>query len=180
MSSAETPGRADDRCCLDLGDQLAKFQPGLLAHARRITRDEDAALDVVQRAFLKASLHIDRYEGRAALRTWVGRIVSNEALTWERARRRRDRLEADVVACAPWRQDPLKPIDVLERKRTIECVRRALEALSPRDRELVEETLDGDRTAIARLSLGTGVGKRTLRTRLHRARKKLRALLDGP
>jgi len=180
VSSADTPGRADDRRCFDLGDQLTKFQPGLLALARRITRDEDAALDVVQRAFLKVSLHIDQYEGRAALGTWVGRIVSNEAVTWERSRRRRDRLSADVVACGPWRHEPLKPIDVLERKRTIECVRRALEALSPRDRELVEETLDGDRTAIARLSLGTGVGQRTLRTRLHRARKKLRALLDEP
>jgi len=36
------------------------MQPSLLGLARRITRDEDASADVVQRAFVKVLLHASR------------------------------------------------------------------------------------------------------------------------
>jgi RNA polymerase sigma-70 factor (ECF subfamily) len=160
-----------------LAAELARFRPALLALARRITRDEDAAADVVQRACLKAVLHVHQYEGRSALRSWVWRITANEALLFRRERSRRDRQRTALLACAPWREHAASPLEALDRKHTVERVRRALEGLAPADRELVEHTLAGDRAAIARLSGQTGVCARTLRTRLYRARQRLRRLL---
>jgi len=171
---------ASRRPWIDLDGELTALRPRMLATARRITRDGDAASDVVQRAFLKVFVHVDRYEGRAAFSTWVGRIVSNEALVWQRERRRRERLEAHALVCAPWRDDPPKPNDLFESKRARERMRRAMAALPPRDRELIEHTLDADRSTIARLGRETGVGARTLRSRLHRARGRLRRLLEAP
>ncbi len=161
-----------------LGEELARFRPALLALARRITRDEDASADIVQRTFLKVLVHIDQYEGRAALRTWVWRIAANEALLWGREKMRRERQQAVVAACASWGEDAPSPLEVLERRRTVDRVRRALEALPPRDRALIEDTLTVDRSTIARLSGRAGVCARTLRTRLYRARRRLRGLFE--
>lgn len=150
----------------------------MLALARRMTRDEDASLDVVQRTFLKVLVHIDQYEGRAALRTWVWRIAVNEALLFGRERLRRERQEAAVAACAGWTDDGSSPLEALERNRTIELVHRALEALPPRDRTLIEGTLTSDRASIAGPNMPMGVCARTLRTRLFRARQRLRRQLE--
>jgi len=108
----------------------------------------------------------------------VWRIAANEALLWGRERQRRVRRQAAFAAWVPRRNDAPSPLEALERKRTIERLRRALRALPSRDRELVQRTLDADRSTIARLSARTGVCARTLRTRLFRARERLRRLLE--
>ena len=57
--------------------------------ARRILRDDSAAEDVVQEAFNKAFQNLDRFEGRSTLKTWLHRIVVNQALMALRSQRRR-------------------------------------------------------------------------------------------
>ena len=57
--------------------------------ALRLTGREQDAKDVVQDSLLNAFLHLDRFEGRADLRTWLHRIVVNCALDHLRALRRR-------------------------------------------------------------------------------------------
>lgn len=161
-----------------LGDELARCEPVLRGLAWRITRDEDAAADVVQRAFVKVLVHIGRFEGRSALRTWVRRIAANEALAWRRERQRRERRLASAAAAELRSDRTPSPLEALERDREIARVRGALAALGSRDREIVQQTLDADRSAIAQLSGRTGVCARTLRTRLHRARRRLRRLLE--
>lgn len=57
--------------------------------ALRLTGNEQDAEDVVQESVLDAFLHLDRFEGRADLRTWLNRILVNCALDHLRGRRRR-------------------------------------------------------------------------------------------
>src|ERR1041384_4019957 len=57
--------------------------------AHRPTRHEQDAKHVVQDSLLNAFLHLDRFEGRADLRTWLNRIVVNCALDHLRGLRRR-------------------------------------------------------------------------------------------
>jgi RNA polymerase sigma-70 factor (ECF subfamily) len=161
-----------------LGEELARSRPRLLALAKRMTRDEDAAADVVQRACVKALVHADQYAGRAALRTWVWRITANEALLWLRERKRRARQRVALAACVPWREVAASPLEALEQRQRRDRVRRALDALAPRERALIELALAADRSSITRLSTQSGVGARTLRTRLYRARQRLRRLLE--
>ncbi len=161
-----------------LGPALAAMQPSLLSLALRITRDPEAAADVVQRAFLKVVLNAREFEGRSALRTWVWRIASNEALQWlrERARDRR-RLDAVASRLPGTTAETDSPLDELENRRARERIARALEHLSERDRALLEFFASADRGEIDRLSAEIGVCKRTIRTRLHRARRRLRRSL---
>ena len=55
--------------------------------ARAILRDDAAAEDALQEAWLRAYHAIDAFRGESKLSTWLVRIVINEAL----ARRRKDR-----------------------------------------------------------------------------------------
>jgi RNA polymerase sigma-70 factor (ECF subfamily) len=54
--------------------------------ARAILRDDAAAEDALQEAWLRAYHAIDAFRGESKLSTWLVRIVVNEAL----ARRRKD------------------------------------------------------------------------------------------
>jgi RNA polymerase sigma factor (sigma-70 family) len=164
-----------------LGEEFARMQPSLLGLARRITRDEDAAADVVQRAFVKVLLHASRFEGRAALRTWVWRIVANEALPWLRERSRRARKHAALAdhgaVSAP---HSVSPFDAFERRQQVERLGAALAKLSRRDQKLIERTFTAGRSASARPSTQRdSMSQRPLRARLYRARQRLgRALGD--
>jgi RNA polymerase sigma-70 factor (ECF subfamily) len=162
-----------------LGAELTRLRPRLMQLARRITRDEHAAGDVVQRGFLKVLLHLDRFEARASFSTWVWRIVANEALQWRREEGRRGRHLAaarDGALAIP--EVPASPADLLDCRRAIDRLRRALARLPAGDQALLEHAL-ASAGSVAELGGATGVSPRTLRTRLHRARRRLRRVLEA-
>jgi len=157
----------------------------LLAVARRLLTNEEDARDAVQDAFLSAFRSIDRFDGHAALGTWLHRIVVNAALTKLRSRRRRPERSIDELLPAFLEdghqarpaQDWPDPSAALQRQETHDAVRRHIEEL-PEDHRVVLllrdiEELDTEETARL-LSLTPGAVK----TRLHRARQALRTLLE--
>ncbi|MGH9200909.1 MAG: sigma factor, partial [Vicinamibacterales bacterium] len=56
--------------------------------ALRMTGNEQDAKDVVQESLLSAYLHLEQFERRADLRTWLNRILMNRALDHLRGLRR--------------------------------------------------------------------------------------------
>ena len=57
-----------------------RYQPRIFALALRYTRVREDAEDIVQQTFLKAFVHLHRFEGKASFCTWLTRIAINEAL----------------------------------------------------------------------------------------------------
>jgi RNA polymerase sigma-70 factor (ECF subfamily) len=57
-----------------------RYQPRIFALALRYTRVREDAEDIVQQTFLKAFVHLQRFEGKASFCTWLTRIAINEAL----------------------------------------------------------------------------------------------------
>lgn len=57
--------------------------------ARSILGDDAEAEDAVQETYLNAFLHLDSFEGRSSLSTWLTRLAINESLGRVRSRRRR-------------------------------------------------------------------------------------------
>jgi RNA polymerase sigma-70 factor, ECF subfamily len=93
---AATPADSNDRALVDAlqrGDRQAfraaviRFSPRMLATARAIVGPAHAE-DVVQDAWLAAFRQIGSFEHRAALSTWLTRIVSNRAISHLRAHAR--------------------------------------------------------------------------------------------
>lgn len=58
---------------------LDEWSSGMLRLARSFVATEDSAAEAVQETWLAVIQHIDRFEGRSALRTWVYRILVNTA-----------------------------------------------------------------------------------------------------
>src|SRR5687767_11718172 len=64
---------------------MRRHNQRLYRTARAIVQDEVEVEDVLQQSYLNAFLHLDQFEARSRLSTWLTRIVINEAS----ARRRR-------------------------------------------------------------------------------------------
>lgn len=93
-----------------------------------LTRNENAAEDLLQEVFYQALLHIDRFEGRSSLYTWLCQIGKNAWLK-ECRKHRRDGMcsmenVADMAACEPTPEE-----QVIERETRMR-VRQAVLRLS--------------------------------------------------
>jgi RNA polymerase sigma-70 factor (ECF subfamily) len=66
--------------------------------ALRTVGDREAALDIVQETYVKASRALDGYRGEASFRSWLASIALNEARTWLRRKARRREVPIESVA----------------------------------------------------------------------------------
>lgn len=140
--------------------------------ALRITRDEHAAADVTQEAFVRAFTRIDSFDERSRFSTWLYRIVANEALQLLRKQRTEkrhlQRIATQTTEIANERASENGP-----------DIEAALVALSAEHRAILvlryQEGLNYDEIAAA-LEIPPG----TVASRLNRARSELRKRLADP
>ena len=156
----------------------------LFRTAWSILKDRGEAEEAVQSAYVSAFANLDTFEGRSSLSTWLTRIVVNEALGRLRAqKRRRNQLEGAGVAVledyreAFMRGSEARPPDVaLAREQMRRLLEQAVAMLPETFRTVFVlrevEGLSGEETAEA-LDLPVA----TVKTRLHRARRKLQQIL---
>jgi RNA polymerase sigma-70 factor (ECF subfamily) len=75
----------------ELGDRLEEHRAELTGYSYRMLGSPFEAEDAVQETFIRAWRGIDRFEGRAALRSWLFRIATNVCLDMLAGRQRRAR-----------------------------------------------------------------------------------------
>ena len=148
--------------------------PVLLRVARALTRHDAEAEDLVQDTVLRAFRAIDSFDGRYP-RSWLLTIMRNTHIN--RHRRRRPELLRDpdatlAVAALEGLEEHSMFDDIFDAE-----VERALDALSPAFRAVVEHVdVQGLSYAETATELGVPVG--TVMSRLHRARRRMRADLE--
>ena len=147
--------------------------------AFRITRNEHDAKDVVQDTLLNAYLHLEQFEQRADLRTWLNRILVNCALDHLRARRRRPDVHdpqpiADVVdTLASASPDPERLVMSSDCRRQ---VTEAMNTMSPLER--VTFTLRHfEGCSINEIAQTVGIGNNAAKQHIFRAVRKIRLAL---
>jgi RNA polymerase sigma-70 factor (ECF subfamily) len=168
------------------GDQAAFAELVMLhgdrvyAALRRFGLGPDDAGDVAQEVFLRAWRGLDRFQERAAFSTWLYRIAFNEAQR-RLARRTLPRAEPvaedeDPVAALPDAPeagpDARALADEFERQ-----LDDALEAL-PADWRTAVVLRDIEGLSTQDAAEVAGVGEAAFKSRLHRGRIQLRALLE--
>ena len=171
----------DESACAEL---VAAHQRMVYALALHLLGDRDEALDLSQEVFLRVFRTLSSFRGHSALRTWIYRIVVNQARNRQRWWRRRHRasqvsLDDHLQQCGELESNSVAlPDRLLASKETASRIWQALERL-PFDQRtaLVLREIDGLRYEEIAYSLGVAVG--TVKSRLTRARQALRAELLG-
>jgi len=172
----EPPGREA------VGRLFDEYGPLVYALGLRMCDTPEAAEDLVQETFLRALSSWEGFEGRSKPSTWLYTIATR---TCQRMRRRR--------AGEPRRLEPIERLlpsgdegvvqvpsgdDPSERAALTEAVRAAVSVL-PLDFRLpfvLKEVLEFKVSEIAEI---LGVRENTVKTRLHRARLKVRSAVAG-
>jgi RNA polymerase sigma-70 factor (ECF subfamily) len=81
--------RGSSDVAAELDERLAGHRAELMGHCSRMLGSRVEAEDAVQEALMRAWCGRDRFEGRAALRSWLYRIATNVCIDHLHGRRRR-------------------------------------------------------------------------------------------
>ena len=169
----------DEMACATL---VADHQRMVVLLAINLLGDREEALDLAQEVFLRVFRTLQQFRGQSSLRTWIYRIVVNQAQNRRRLWRRRhrtDQVPLDVHLAAhgdPPSVPGTRPDSLLAQKELAERLQAALDAL-PFDQRtaIVLREVDGLSYEEMAFSLGVAVG--TVKSRLMRARQALRDAL---
>lgn len=169
----------DEDACAEL---VSEHQRMVYQLSLNLLNDHNEALDLSQEVFLRVFRTIHTFRGHSSLRTWMYRIVINQARNRQRWWRRRHK--AQQVSLDQHIQDhgdlpeavDSGPDRLVGQKQLAERIRQALDRL-PFDQKtaIVLREIDGLSYDEIGFSLGIAVG--TVKSRLARAREGLRAQL---
>jgi RNA polymerase sigma-70 factor (ECF subfamily) len=170
----------DEIACAEL---VSEHQRMVFHLALHLLGDHDEALDLSQEVFLSVFRTIGRFRGQSTLRTWIYRIVINQARNRQRWWRRRHRAEQVSLeerlenhGELPPASELAEPDRILRRKELASRIWNALAGLPFEQRTaIVLREVDGLSYDEIAFSLGVAVG--TVKSRLTRAREALRAQL---
>lgn len=152
--------------------------------ARAILKDDGEAEDVLQDAYLDAYRNISSFRGDAQLGTWLVRIVANRALTRLR-RQKRDSVVVSISGDAEgWGAEAREFTDKVSESPTAAALRAEV-------RRLIERRIDElpvafraafvlrevEELSVEETAECLGIPSATVRTRLFRARARLREAL---
>lgn len=159
------------------GELVWRYRDTVYTLATRLV-GPDLAADVAQEALIRAWRAMPRFRGEAALGTWLHRITVNTAWTMRKraARHETQQLDETVADTAlDSATGPEKAGEMLELRATL---RTAIEQLSPGQRAVLvlRDVYGWSHAEVAR---ELGITNTTAKVRLHRARKRVRALLEG-
>ena len=192
-------GFAIDYAALQDNDLVARVQGGdrqafrhimqrcnqrLFRIARGVVNDDAEAEDVVQASYVHAYEKLATFRGEAQLLTWLTRIVLNEA--YGRLRQHRPMVaieQVDVVHADSGRVIPFPskfgsedPAAAAARAQIRNMVERAIEAL-PEPFRIVFVMREIEQCTVEETAAALDLRGETVKTRLHRARRLLRAAL---
>jgi RNA polymerase sigma-70 factor (ECF subfamily) len=153
--------------------------------ALHLLGDRDEALDLSQEVFFSVFRTIGNFRGQSALKTWIYRIVINQARNRQRWWRRRHKseqvsLDQHVAAHGDLRQpgEHTSPDRAYARKELAEKLWTALDRL-PFDQRTVVVLREIDGLSYDDIAFSLGVAVGTVKSRLTRARQTLRQQLQG-
>lgn len=153
--------------------------------ARAVVRDEAEAEDVLQEAYTRAFSAIATFRGEAGIATWLTRILLNEA--HGRLRRRKLTVDLDQVEAAqesaqvlnfPGMTKSENPEADAARAQIRRILERAVDAL-PEAFRLVFILREVEELSVEETASHLNLKVETVKTRLHRARRRLRDALDA-
>ena len=157
---------------------VERYQSQVYNLTARVLGDRVAAEDVTQEAFIAAYQAIGRFRG-GSLRAWLFRIVSNRSYDRIRASRRRPEQSLDLAMESPGYSGPASE-DSPEREALQGELRAEIEKAImsvPADQRATLVMVDVQGLSYQEAAEAMGVSMGTIKSRMSRARAKVRDLL---
>ncbi len=157
------------------------YQDTAYTVAYRIIGEPDAAADATQEAFISAYYKLDQFHGER-FKSWLLRIVTNACYDELRRRQRRPAASLDGLENVTFRPDPdLNPVPEspeqhAQRRELNRAIQDCLDAL-PDDQRVVAVLVDVEDYAYQEIVAITGLPLGTVKSRLSRARARMRDCL---
>ena len=157
----------------------------LFRTAWSILKDRSEAEEAVQDGYLKAFNAIGTFAGKASLSTWLTRIVVNEALSRRSNAQRRSRLlnQESILVLDEYREKLMagsmtqSPEKALMRRQIAKLLETAIAQLPDTFRPVfVLREIEG--LSVEDTAAVLQIPEETVKTRLHRARRRLQKELD--
>ncbi len=168
---------------VDAFNELVLFyQQQVYNLAYRIMGDPASAADATQDAFISAYQSIDRFRG-GSLKSYLMRIVTNKCYDELRRRKRRPATSFEDFGDIDEESNPIltsereEPEDALERQALLQAIERGLKTL-PIDQRITLVLSDVQGMSYQEIAETTDVALGTVKSRLARARRKLRDYLQ--
>ncbi len=127
--------------------------------------------DLTQQTFVQAFAKLDQFNGESKFETWLYRLATNEALQHLRREKRRRTKELAVEPTAD-------QTDHVEQDERAAIVRTAFDQLDPELRAIFTLKEEGG-LSYQEIAATLGIPEGTVGSRLNRARRELRKLIDG-
>ncbi|MFE0016507.1 RNA polymerase sigma factor [Mesorhizobium sp. NPDC059054] len=163
---------------------MTRYNQRLYRLARSILHNDTEAEDVVQEAYLRAFANLAGFRGDSTLATWLSRIVINEAYGRLRKTRRAEMVPlpeepgATRIIPFPLNASVVDPERNMAQREILRFVEQATDGLPEAFRTVfVARVIEG--LSVEETADLLGIRPETVKTRLHRARKLLRAQLDA-
>lgn len=165
---------------------LSQYQDRLFNAVLKIVSNHDDAADITQEALMQMLQHIEQFNGKSSLYTWVFRITTNQALSHCRKRKLRHTVpltqsggDGTMIArvpepCAGPGSDPADQVEIkLDHQRVMAAM-----ADLPVDFRTLLVLRDVEECGYEQIAQITDLPIGTVKSRLFRARQALRTLLE--
>lgn len=173
---AELIARAREGDSEAFGELVWRYRDTVFTLAVRLV-GPDLAGDVAQEALIRAWRAMPRFRGDAALATWLHRITVNTAWTMRKRAARHDAQQLDETVYDNAIDEATSPEKAGEMIEVRAGLKNAIEQLSPGQRAVLvlRDVYGWTHAEVAR---ELGISHTTAKVRLHRARKRVRTLLE--
>jgi len=154
----------------------------------RMLGDEQTARDLAQDIWIQVYQHLDSFEGRSAISTWIYRITINRIINYLKQKKRRfwqNLLEMDIFNLAKTEEETSyinnqvekDPLEGLQKSELEKIVWNCILKLPAKQRiPLILFRYQG--LSYKEIADILGVSLSSVESRLHRAKKKLQKLLE--
>lgn len=174
MSTVDAARSGDENAFRQL---LEHYQPTISKQMRRFSRDPDLVETLVHDVFVEAFMSLESFTGRSPFEHWLRKVAVRVGYRhWKTEARDKRRLAQlrDTHKLAPqFFEAPTAAIDAHEQLHTV------LALLGPRDR-LVLTLLYWDGLSVAEAAQLAGWTQTMVKVQAHRARRRLKNLLERP
>src|SRR3954469_4020009 len=167
----------DEQACAELVNEHQRMVYQL---SLNLLNDHNEALDLSQEVFLRVFRTLHAFRGQSSLRTWIYRIVVNQARNRQRWWRRRHRAQQVSLdqhvqdhGDLPETSNGGSPDRVLGQKQLADRIRVALDRL-PFDQRTAVVLREIDGLSYEKIVFALGIAVGTVKSRLARAREGLR------